>query len=314
MSKRLAVLAATTALVGLSHPAMAQQGWVDGSYDTVAETAMRGGHAWSDEPQAGVSWDPVATTADETADAYVSADEDYDYAYGSREVVQTDRSSHGSRGHHRGHNRDQNRGGHHAAPSSAPRLAYGAAERAEWLAQCRSLHAQPDYADYYEDERRGRGNGGLIGGLIGAVTGGFAGNRIADGDRLLGTVIGAGVGGLAGAVIGSVVDGARDRDDDRDDSRDRRRVYSGGDHGFDYCEAYLLNYERGYGVPGQVAYAPVMMVPVAQQAHGQSAQHRRTYRVIEEDVVVESRETHAPQRRIRRAAPAREQGKLLSAD
>jgi hypothetical protein len=56
MSKRLAVLAATTALVGLSHPAMAQQGWVDGSYDAVAETAMRGGHSWSDEPQAGVSW------------------------------------------------------------------------------------------------------------------------------------------------------------------------------------------------------------------------------------------------------------------
>jgi hypothetical protein len=131
MSKRLAVLAATTALVGLSHPAMAQQGWVDGSYDAVAETAMRGGHSWSDEPQAGVSWGAEGAAAYEAADANVSADEDYDYAYESREVVQpvyrdgpveAGRSSHGHRGHHRG--------GHHAVQSSSPRLAYGAAERA----------------------------------------------------------------------------------------------------------------------------------------------------------------------------------------
>lgn len=308
MSKRLAVLAATTALVSLSTPAMAQQGWVDDSYDAVATAAMREGRSWADEAQAGVSWDADAPTAYEAADAYASADEAYDYVYESREVVQdvyrdgadeAGRPAHGGRDHHRR--------GHHAPQSSAPRLAYGAAERAEWLAQCRSLHARPDYADYYEDDNRGRGNGGLIGGLIGAVTGGFAGNRIADGDRLLGTVVGAGIGGLAGAVIGSVIDGG-------DDDDDRRPVYTGDDQAFDYCEAYLLNYERGYGVPGQMAYAPVMMVPVAQQAHSQTAHHGRTYRVIEEDVVVETREAHAPQRRIRRAMPAREQGKLLRAD
>lgn len=301
MSKRLAVLAATTALVGLSSPALAQQGWVDDSYDAVAETAMRAGHSWDDEPQAGVSWNSDA------ASAYEAAEEDYGYGYESREVVQdiyqngaveTGRSSHGSRDHHRS--------GHHGAAAAAPRLAYGAEERAEWLSQCRALHARPEYDGYdddYDDEDDS--DGGLIGGLIGAVTGGFAGNRIANGNRLLGTAIGAGIGGLAGVVIGSVIDG-------QDDDDDRRPVYNGDDgYAFDYCEAYLLNYERGYGVPGQAAYAPVVMVPVAQQGYGQTVQSRRSYRVIEEDVVVETAETHAPPRGMRRAMPPREHGKLV---
>lgn len=279
MSKRLAVLAATTALVGLSSPALAQQGWVDDSYDAVAETAMRAGHSWDDEPRAGVSW------GDDAATAYEAADEDYGYGYESREVV-----------------RDVYQDG--GAPA-APRLAYGAAERAEWLSQCRALHARPEYDgygdDYGDEDDR---DGGLIGGLIGAVTGMFAGNRIADGNRLLGTAIGAGVGGLAGAVIGSVIDG---QDDD-----DRRPVYNGDDgYAFDYCEAYLLNYERGYGVPGHAAYAPVVMVPVAQQGYGQTVQPRRAYRVIEEEVVAETGAPVEPQRGLRRAIPAREQGKLL---
>ncbi|HSG56407.1 MAG TPA: hypothetical protein VLA45_13235, partial [Paracoccaceae bacterium] len=123
---------------------------------------------------------------------------------------------------------------------------------------------------------------------------------IADGDRLLGTILGAGVGGLAGAVIGSIVDGGDDDDD--------RVAYVEDDYGFDYCAAYLQNYERGYGMPAQVAYAPVMMVPVAQAPH--QAERRTSYRVIEEEVAVDAHEPRPARRHIRRAMPVREQGKV----
>lgn len=294
MSKRLAILAVSTALATLSAPTAAQDiGDVD-QYADVAAAAMRGGQAiegWGAEPAVGAVFDEAAEYA-------VDAAVDYE----RREVVQSyddtgpdsdwdDDRHDGRRGHHRG----GNRGGHHAAQSAAPRLAYGQAERAEWLSQCRALHARPAEPDYYyEDEDDG--NEGLIGGLIGAVVGGFAGNRIADSDRLLGTVIGAGAGGIAGAVIGSVIDGFGDDEDERP-------VYTETQPTFDYCEAYLLNYERGYGTPTQVAYAPVMIVPTRHQ----QVQQRR-YRVIEEEVEVDA---PARQHHIRRAAPRREARKLI---
>ena len=119
------------------------------------------------------------------------------------------------------------------------------------------------------------------------------------GDRLAGTLIGAGLGGLSGAVIGAALDGG-DYDDDR--------YYADEGYGFDYCEAYLLNYERGYGVPGQVSYAQVSMFPVAQQPMRHEPHRRMITRVIEEEVEVE-RAAPAPRRHIRRTAPA-PQGKL----
>lgn len=296
MSKRLAILAVSTALATFSAPATAQAVPGDNDYADVAAAAMRGGQAiegWADESRAGVDYGQVVT-----------AEPSYDYE--QREVVQTydDAASdddwapvngqrHGD-GHHAGH-----RGSHHAMPSQAPRLAYGAAERAEWLAQCRALHARPAEPPHYYYDDEDDGNEGLIGGLIGAVVGGFAGNRIADGDRLLGTVIGVGAGGLAGAAIGAVIDGLGDDEDERPE------YYAEAEPSFDYCEAYLLNYERGYGTPGQVAYAPVMVMPVD---HHQVQQRR--YQVIEEEVEVETaasvRQHHA-----RRAAPRREAGKLI---
>ena len=290
MSKRLAILAATTALVAIACPAAAQD-----NYEAVAENALRAGHSWSDEAQAGVSWDAEAPEAAA-------------YEWESREVVQdtyddgyeadTEAYEDGADwdGPPPGYRTARRSMPHHAERSQTPRLAYTAAERDEWLAQCRALHVQQDAAVYYEEDEDS--DGGLIGGIIGAVTGGFAGNRIADGDRLLGTIVGAGVGGLAGAVIGSVIDG-RDDDDDR-------LAYVEDDYGFDYCAAYLQNYERGYGTPGQVAYAPVMMVPVAQGPN--HAERRTSYRVIEEEVEVDA--NRPARRHIRRAMPAREQGKL----
>jgi len=298
MSKRLAILAATTALVAIAVPAAAQD-----NYEAVADRALRGGHSWSDEAQAGVSWGAEAPEAAaayewESREVVQDYDEDDTYEGGDYEVEAHDGADWDGppEGYHTARRTMHRRGPHHAERSQAPRLAYTAAERDEWLAQCRSLHARQDAAVYYEEDDDS--DGGLIGGIIGAVTGGFAGNRIADGDRLLGTIVGAGVGGLAGAVMGSVID---DRDDDDD-----RLAYVEDDYGFDYCAAYLQNYERGYGTPGQVAYAPVMMVPVAQGPH--HAERRTSYRVIEEEVEVDA--DRPARRHIRRAMPAREQGKL----
>ncbi len=101
-------------------------------------------------------------------------------------------------------------------------------------------------------------------------------------------------------MIGSAID-RRDGDD--------RDYYTEEEYGFDYCEAYLLNYERGYGVPGQVTYAPVTTVPVAQQPRQHEPHRRMVTRIIEEEVEIERPAQPAPRRHIRRAAPAL-QGKL----
>ena len=298
MSKRLAILAVSTALATLSVPVAAQDIGNAEHYADVAAAAMRGGQAvegWVDEADAGADY--VEAVTEEPSYDYERRevvqtydDAGYDAGYDAGDDVAPDQEWSQANSRHHGGNR---RGGHHAMASQAPRLAYGPAERAEWLSQCRALHAQPAQADYYyEDEDD---HEGLIGGLLGAVVGGVIGNRVNDGDRLLGTVIGAGAGGLAGAVIGSVIDGLGDDEDERP-------VYADEEPGFDYCEAYLLNYERGYGTPTQVAYAPVMMVP----AQHHQVQQRR-YRVIEEEVEVAA---PARQHRARRMAPRREPGKL----
>ena len=138
------------------------------------------------------------------------------------------------------------------AASVAPLLGYSETDREAWLADCTIMLSERRYDvdDYYDDDA----DGGLIGGLLGALVGGVAGNRIADGDRLLGTLIGGGIGAIAGAVIGSAID---DGGDDVDHDQ-----YGIDPYAAEYCRAYLRRYEAqgmgaiggygGYGTP--IAY------------------------------------------------------------
>ncbi|MES2699225.1 MAG: glycine zipper 2TM domain-containing protein [Pseudomonadota bacterium] len=274
MSKRLAFLAAASPLALLAAPVQAQ---VDDHYaatgeiiETYSEPVVQDIGGW--ESEAGASY----------------ADGDYaDHADGHGNDAEGEWRDmpRGAQHHMGGHGRRSS--GYHGAAMAQPRqLAYSPAERAEWLGQCRALHASQDEPVYVEYERDRDGD--IIGGVLGAVAGGVVGNRVANrGDRLAGTLIGAGLGGIAGAVIGSVIDNIGGDDDDY-------RVLAPQEPGFDYCEAYLINYERGYGTSQQVAYAPVMMVPVQGQAmHGQMTQgHGGARRMIVEEVEVEA---EAPQ-------------------
>jgi L-methionine (R)-S-oxide reductase len=88
--------------------------------------------------------------------------------------------------------------------------------------------------------------------------------------------------------------------------------YAAEEPGFDYCEAYLLNWERGYGVPGQLAYAPVVAIPAAHYGYTERRGSGVRHRVIEEEVLVEAEP--APRRQIRRAMPRRDGDKRLRAD
>lgn len=308
MSNRLAIFTAGYAMLGLtcagSAPAVAQSAWGDGNHvQAAAERALREGAVtdWQDGPAAGVTWHG----SDETAPHASHGGHDSQGSpiiWESREVVQPIHQP----AHHSHHLEPSPlHAGMHGRHGNTPQLAYGPEERAEWLAQCRALRVNAVQPLVLEERATRRG--GLIGGLLGAVTGGIIGNRVADDDRLLGTIIGAGVGGFAGAVISSVID-------ENDRRRDERRAsaQSAQEPGFDYCEAYLLNYERGYGVPGQIAYAPVAMVPVLQ--HQLPREQTMRHRIIEEGVEVDM-PTAAPERRtIRRAVPARQQGKLVPAN
>ena len=197
---------------------------------------------------------------------------------------------------------------HGLSASPDGRLGYTLQEREAWLADCRYVMSGGSDYGYYDDRD---GNGALVGGLLGAVVGGVAGNRIADGDRLLGTVVGAGLGGLAGAAIGSAVDG---------DGRRGRELSADEVYAARYCDAYLRRYEMSGGA-GYGYAQPVMMVQMVGAGHGQRG-HRHgpdcTTTVREEWVEVEA-PAPAP-RRARRvvaprpaAAPA-PSGKLLPAE
>lgn len=282
MSLRIAILAAASPLALMAMPAQAQEddrySGVDGGevFEGYSEPVIQGAGDFAEDPAA-----TGAAYADDTVEGEYEAPDDHGH----------NPSRHHAAGHHAHRVMDHRGPGAMAAPV-APRLAYGAAERTEWLSQCRALHAAPAQPRViYADEDRG-GNGGLVGGLIGAVVGAGAGNRIADRHRLTGTLVGAGIGGIAGAVIGSVIDNAHGRENDV------QVIDAPQEPGFDYCEAYLLNYERGYGAPVQVAYAPVMMMPMAQPQHS-------AHRVIEEEIEVEADEPaprHHARRTIRRQA------------
>jgi hypothetical protein len=291
MSLRIAILAATSPLALVALPVHAQTADTGAGadsavvFDSYSEPVIQGAGDFAE--------DPAETGAAYAGDDYeIEYEPEYEPEYVDEETHGHDPARHRMAGHH-AHRVIEHRRPEHNTASTTPRLAYGATERAEWLSQCRALHAAPAQPRViYADDDRG-GNGGLVGGLIGAVVGAGAGNRIADRHRLTGTLVGAGIGGIAGAVIGSVIDNARDRDEGI------RVIDAPQEQGFDYCEAYLLNYERGYGAPAQLAYAPVTMTPVAQPRH-------TAHRVIEEEIEVEADEpdhqSHSAQRMIHRRA------------
>ncbi len=275
MSKRLALLAAASPLALLAAPA---QGQVDDRYaeveevfETYSEPVVQDIGSWESEESA-------------TGANYSHGDYGVDHTDEEDWVEESPvRDGHGR--HHAG----RRHGGPHGMAQSQPRqLAYSPAERAEWLSQCRALHVNYDEPVYVERDRDG--NEEMIGSVLGAAAGGVIGHEVARrGDRLAGTLIGAGLGGLAGAVVGAVIDGFGDDEDER-------YVAAPQEPGFDYCEAYLINYERGYGTP-QMAYAPAMIVPVAQGSmmQGQMMQgHGGARRVIVEEIEVEADEAPAP--------------------
>ena len=104
-------------------------------------------------------------------------------------------------------------------------------ERDQWIAECeRRVQGRE------RKEKRG-------------INGGVVGNRVADGDRLLGTIVGGGIGGLAGAAIGGAFDG------DEGEYRD-----------YD-CEAALDSYLSNYSIqqPARIA-SRVIAAPV--QSYG----------------------------------------------
>ncbi|WP_226016227.1 glycine zipper 2TM domain-containing protein [Novosphingobium sp. FKTRR1] len=108
-----------------------------------------------------------------------------------------------------------------------------------------------------------RGNGGGVGGaVIGGVAGGVLGNRIAPGDRTLGTVAGAAIGALAGAAIDKSESRRRQRARDREcDEFYARTSGAGYPQTPGYGQAYP-GYAPAYGFP--VGYVPMgyVMVPV----------------------------------------------------
>ncbi|APE27525.1 glycine zipper 2TM domain-containing protein [Aurantiacibacter gangjinensis] len=190
------------------------------------------------------------------------------------------------------------RRGHHLGASPDGRLGYSMAEREAWLSDCRLLMA--DAGGYYGYDDRDA-DGGLIGGLLGAVAGGVIGNRVADGDRVLGTVIGGGLGALAGSAIGSAID------NDGDGEISGNELYAAR-----YCDAYLRRYEMGghsgfsdYGYGHGHHYG---MMP----AHGQRGhRHGRDCEVTvrEEWVEIEAETPAPPARRAIAPRPRPEPGK-----
>lgn len=284
MTTRPVLLLAGAAMLGVSAPAAAQQGHYDGRYESHGETSHAQHHEggtehhegryegawqgeWNDDNTWHGDWNGTYTDAEgRTVDANYTG-----MFHGERRFVSEDghvlsHDGHGWREHHGG----RHGGGHHSG-QRGPRLAYSQAERDQWLVDCQYLMAGG--SGYYDDDRDA--DGGLIGGLLGAVVGGVAGNRIADGDRLLGTAVGAGLGGLAGAAIGSILDGDGDGELSRDEVWASR-----------YCEAYLRRHELG---GGEFAYGQrMMMVPVATRARrGHGHRHDENCRTCREVVTEE---------------------------
>ena len=122
-----------------------------------------------------------------------------------------------------------------AQPYAYPQQAY------PQQAYPQQAYQQPDprWAEMEERCRKVYGDRGIGGALIGGLVGGVLGNRIAGGDRVLGTVAGAAVGAIAGNVI------------DKSEDRGLRQE----------CDDYARSVQA-QGAPGGYAPYGYMMVPV----------------------------------------------------
>ena len=301
MLNRHALLLASAFSLGVATPAAAQHHHADAPpLDPIAEDHYDHHGEAHDGRYEGSwqgDWQDDATWQGEWVGTYTDAEgRSVDAAYrgvfiGEHRFVSDD-------GHVLTHDGDRWHG--HSA-YHRPRLAYSARERAQWLADCQYLMA--DGGGYHDE--RANVDGRAVGGVLGAIGGGIAGNRIADGNRLLGTVAGAGIGALAGAAIGSALDS------DGDGEIGRNELWAAR-----YCEAYLRRHELGGGEFGYLRHAAA--VP---GAYGQRHGHRhrrgeecRTCRevVTEEWVEVESEIVEERPRRVIRTQ--RPRGKRRSAD
>lgn len=267
---RSALLLAGSAVLAASTPAVAQDDHNHGAaeplpvleahtgeYDGEWQGEWTGAERWRGE------WDGTYTDAEgQTVDA------DYRGVWHGEER-HGEHGQHGGRDGHGGGRHHGGRGGGEHDRDDSPRFGYSAAEREQWLTDCQYLMA--DGGGYYEDDRDE--DGGLLGGLLGAVVGGVAGNRIADGDRLLGTVVGAGLGGLAGAAIGSVLDG------DGDGEFSRNEIWAAR-----YCDAYLRRHELG---GGEFAQGQQLVMVAAASGHGRGHRHGDDCRTCREVVTEE---------------------------
>lgn len=133
------------------------------------------------------------------------------------------------------------------------------------------VEADPRYREMDERCRNyGKRDNGVGGAVIGGVVGGVVGNRIAPGDRTLGTVAGAAVGAIAGRAIDKAED--RKREQARDRECEEFLARSGGAYAPPPGYGYPGTAYPGYAVPMGYAVMGYMMVPVVPVAVAQAVQ------------------------------------------
>lgn len=143
------------------------------------------------------------------------------------------------------------------------------------------------------DHRQGR----VVGGVIGGVVGGVVGNRLADGNRVLGTVAGVGLGALGGGAVGATIDRGHDRE-----CEDFFRAAGAEGPGPGYPGGAPYPGGSGFAAPAGYMWVPVMV------QGGGGRGYTETVTTTEEYVGggEERRVIHrAPARVIKRAPPRR---------
>ena len=121
--------------------------------------------------------------------------------------------------------------------------------------------SDPRYREMVERCQNGsRRKTGIIGSLLGGVIGSVAGNRIASGNRTIGTIVGGVAGGAIGAIAGTAIDRTADRNRARECDEFFAAYAPQPNAGYGYPAGYPAAYP-GYGY----MMVPVMMVPMPQQ-------------------------------------------------